>query len=314
MNGTNGIVEHTIITYDTLDARTELKLLQAQLTSEKDQQTSKDLQKFLLTKEDNSWILDDKVHGLIKSILCHGSQESKLRILRILAICALKENFINLLNLDRKEKVIMNYATQFHDIPLNLQKALATLICNLFSHPQTAYYALYFSGWTPTLHKEQCCNAQIVVQLAAQCLCSKNPSLIQIGSSIMLNISYKHVKVLEKPNEDDVIDFDQANLDYETMSQKDFSEKKGSFVALKAYDDMVVEICSSLWEFLTSTKEIDNEVLNRALKTLVNFVHMLDFADSDMADELRALSGKDISPNNQQLIQDLLSKFSVAAP
>ena len=127
----------------------------------------------------------------------------------------------------------------------------------------------------------------------------------------MLNISYKHVKVLERPEHEDVIDFNDANLDCETLSLPDLSEKKGTFVALKAYDEMVVEICSSLWEFLTSTGDIiDNEALNRSLKTLNNFVHMLNFADSDMADELKALLDKsEVNVENQSLILNLLEKF-----
>ena len=217
----NGVVQvhHEMITYDSLDARTEVKLLQAQLFNEEDQKTAKDLQKYLLsTKEDLSWILDDQVHKFVKSFLLNTNpesssppQEAKIRILRILAICALKENFINFLNLDRKDRVIMNYASTFQDITnLTEQKALAMLICNLFAHPQTSSYALYFSQWTRSnsrpetedqldnanicLQEEKCSNAHIVVQLASNCLYSKNPSLIQIGSAIMLNISFKHVK------------------------------------------------------------------------------------------------------------------------
>ena len=189
MNGssgsTNGFTNHheeeKMITFNALDARTELKLLQSHLTSDKEHQTAKDLQKFMLTKEDNSWILDDQVHGLIKEILVNGTGDAKLRILRVLAVCALKDNFINILNLDRKDRVIMNFATKFKNIQINEQKALAMLICNLFSNSKTASYALYFSGWTPNGQDEQCCNAQIVVQLAANCLSSKNPMLIQIG-------------------------------------------------------------------------------------------------------------------------------------
>ena len=224
----NGVVQvhHKMITYDSLDARTEVKLLQAQLFNEEDQKTAKDLQKYLLsTKEDLSWILDDQVHKFVKSFLNNNtndkdssaeskpssSQEAKIRILRILAICALKENFINFLNLDRKDRVIMNYASTFQDITnLTEQKALAMLICNLFAHPQTSSYALYFSQWTRSnsrpetedqlddanicLQEEKCSNAHIVVQLASNCLYSKNPFLIQIGSAIMMNISFKHVK------------------------------------------------------------------------------------------------------------------------
>ena len=218
----NGVVHHhheQMITYDSLDARTEVKLLQAQLSNDEDQKTAKDLQKYLLsTKEDLSWIiLDDQVHKFVKSFLLNTNpesssppQEAKIRILRILAICALKENFINFLNLDRKDRVIMNYASTFQDITnLTEQKALAMLICNLFAHPQTSSYALYFSEWTRSNSNqsqdqdhpdscsnsiEKCSNAHIVVQLASNCLYSKNPFLIQIGSAIMMNISFKHVK------------------------------------------------------------------------------------------------------------------------
>ena len=87
----------------------------------------------------------------------------------------------------------------------------------------------------------------------------------------MYNISTKQVRVLEKPNEQDVsrvkVDrqisqseiFDNANLDCGDVSHSELSEKKGQFVALKAYDNIVVDICSSLWEALTSpVKDLNN--------------------------------------------------------
>ena len=124
------------------------------------------------------------------------------------------------------------------------------------------------------------------------------------------------MKVLEKPINEDIKDFDfgQANLDLNDVSHSDLSEKKGSFVALKAYDDMVIEICSSLWEVLISGKDLSDPVLTNCLKTLKNFMHMLNFADSDMADELKSFAEKDqLSQTNQDLIHDLLSQFSVSS-
>ena len=107
----NGCV---ILFDDIFDARTEIKLLQAQLKNEKEQQSVKDLQKFLLQKEDNSsWLLDDQLHSLISSTLANGPEETKTRILRLLALCALKDNFINFLNLDRKERCLMRHAIKF---------------------------------------------------------------------------------------------------------------------------------------------------------------------------------------------------------
>ena len=58
-----------IVVFDAYDARTEIKLLQAQLKTDKEQQCVKDLQKFLLQKEDNSWLLDDQLHSLIAKTL-----------------------------------------------------------------------------------------------------------------------------------------------------------------------------------------------------------------------------------------------------
>merc|ERR1719189_2445368 len=134
-----------------------------------------------------------------------------------------------------------------------------------------------------------------------------------------MNISFKHVKVLAKPdqdviehlNEDLDLDLGQANLDCSNVSHSDLSERKGSFVALKAYDEMVIEICSSLWEVLISGADLQDQVLTNSLRTLKNFLHMLNFADSDMADELKSLVEKDnLSQTNHDLIKDLLDKFS----
>ena len=58
-----------MVLFDAYDARTEIKLLQAQFKTEKEQKCAKDLQKFLLQKEDNSWLLDDQLHSLIAKSL-----------------------------------------------------------------------------------------------------------------------------------------------------------------------------------------------------------------------------------------------------
>ena len=137
----------------------------------------------------------------------------------------------------------------------------------------------------------------------------------------MYNISTKQVRVLEKPDENDG-DFkflgmikNDANLDCEDISHSELSEKKGSFVALKAYDNIVVDICSSLWEAITSpAKDLNNDVMSCCLKTLSNFVHMLDFADSEMADELKSLTDKEeLSQSNNDLIKELLAKFTTVS-
>ena len=65
----------------------------------------------------------------------------------------------------------------------NEQKALAMLICNLFSNPQTSSYALYFSEWEDSSNLEgKVSNAQIVVDLAKNCVESHSPILNHYGS------------------------------------------------------------------------------------------------------------------------------------
>ena len=69
-NGTaNGAAMNGVVLFDAYDARTEIKLLQAQFKTEQEQKCAKDLQKFLLQKEDNSWLLDDQLHSLISRTL-----------------------------------------------------------------------------------------------------------------------------------------------------------------------------------------------------------------------------------------------------
>ena len=67
--GANGATMNGVVLFDAYDARTEIKLLQAQFKTEQEQKCAKDLQKFLLQKEDNSWLLDDQLHSLISRTL-----------------------------------------------------------------------------------------------------------------------------------------------------------------------------------------------------------------------------------------------------
>ena len=311
-------VEKVILFHDIFDARTELKLIQDSLKDDKDLTSAKDLQRYLLgqTGDNAGWLLDDQIHSLVAKLLDSKDELIKTRIIRILALCVLKDSFINFLNLDRKQRLIMTQASKFQDLNLGQQKALAVLICNLFKNSKTSSYALYFSQWT-SLDNDKCyCNAQIVQDVAIKCLESHNSALMQYGTSIMFNISTKDVKVLEKPLNEDINDFDftrDAKLDCNDVSHSDLSERKGSFVALKAYDEMVIEICSSLWEVLISGADLQDQILTNSLRTLKNFLHMLNFADSDMADELKSLVEKDnLSQTNHDLIKDLLDKFSVS--
>ncbi len=243
----NGFANKIVI-FETVDSRTEMKLL-IDLTSknggegsEKSLAGLKDLQKYIVTKEESSWLLDDRLHQVVDDILKTGIEEAKTRLVRLLAVCSLKDDFINFLNLDKiKNRSIMNYANGFDDLSLNEQKATGMFLCNLFARPQTASYALYHSNWNSAASGEKTSNAQILVNVATVCLNSRNPSLQQHGSGIFYNIGLREtVKVLEKPNTDKSNwRFGDTSLDVEDKSLSDL-KNGGNFVALKAFDEMVI--------------------------------------------------------------------------
>ena len=132
-----------------LDKQTEISMLVKQTKaqwSDEDLKRVKDLQKYTLDKED-SWVLDEALLRFVGDVLNSSSSETKVRLFRVLAVCALKETFVTFLHQDRQRRHLMNYANNFSDLSLNEQKSVAVFICNLFSHSQTQSWALYFSEW-----------------------------------------------------------------------------------------------------------------------------------------------------------------------
>ena len=90
------------------------------------------------------------------------------------------KNFMKMLWLIKKKSSHVIYEWSLSP---NEQKALAMLICNLFSNPQTSSYALYFSEWEDSSNLEgKVSNAQIVVDLAKNCVESHSPILNHYGS------------------------------------------------------------------------------------------------------------------------------------
>ena len=151
-----------IVLFDkgTLDKQTEISMLMKQTKaqwSDEDLKRVKDLQKYTLDKED-SWVLDEALMNFVGDVLNSSSSETKIRLFRVLAVCALKETFVTFLHQDRKMRHVMNYMNKFSFLSLSEQKAVAIFICNLFSHPQTQSWALYFSEWSEG--KNDCSKSQ----------------------------------------------------------------------------------------------------------------------------------------------------------
>ena len=155
MTESNGLTKMALFDKGVLDKQTEISMLVKQTKaqwSDEDLKRVKDLQKYTLDKED-SWVLDEALLKFVGDVLNSSSSETKVRLLRVLAVCALKESFITFLNQDRQRRHLMNYANNFDKISLNEQKAVAIFICNLFSHVKTQNWALYFSEWAQGRYK-----------------------------------------------------------------------------------------------------------------------------------------------------------------
>ena len=133
-----------------LDKQTEISMLMKQTKaqwSDDDLKRVKDLQKYTLDKED-SWVLDEALMKFVGDVLNSSSSETKIKLFRVLAVCALKETFVTFLHQDRQRRHVMNYMNNFSDLSLSEQKTVAIFICNLFSHHQTQSWVLYFSEWS----------------------------------------------------------------------------------------------------------------------------------------------------------------------
>ena len=134
-----------------LDKQTEISMLVKQTKSQwsdDDLKRVKDLQKYTLDKED-SWVLDEALMNFVGDVLNSSSTETKIRLFRVLAVCALKNTFVTFLHHDRQRRHLMNYANNFSELTLNEQKSVALFLVNLFSDPQTQSWVLYFSEWSP---------------------------------------------------------------------------------------------------------------------------------------------------------------------
>ena len=91
----------------------------------------RDLQKYVLDKED-SWVLDRALLKFVGDVLRSISSETKVRIMRVLAVCALKESFVAFLHQVRRcvvGNIHKNVCSTFFCVSLRLSQYYFTHIC-----------------------------------------------------------------------------------------------------------------------------------------------------------------------------------------
>ena len=82
----------------------------------------------MLDKED-AWVLDKALLGFVGDVLKSISAETKVRIMRVLAVCALKESFVAFLH---QVRTMYHEYSQFH--PFLKIHQLFVILLNLHQH------------------------------------------------------------------------------------------------------------------------------------------------------------------------------------
>jgi len=271
-----------LITFkDTLNPKTDFDQLSRLLDGsldDKEKQCLTDLKEYLVKNED-AWILDQKLLNFIGGLLEHRSLNSEIRVklLRLMAAGALRVDFWSFLQMDRKERHLMKYPNDFEDLTVEEQKAVALFLCNNFSSGKGADWLMYGSPWTVE-EKEETSNVKITSKVAAYSLVSYTPSLQDYGSAMIYNIALKEAKALSVP----VAKYTEeglptVQLDYGSVSDKDIMSNSSNglsatkFVTLKVYNDVAVELCMAILKFIKKTKNPDEEILYRCVKSLLKF-------------------------------------------
>lgn len=166
---------------NVVNVRTDFDLLNRLLLGSLNESEAKFLKEFkqYAMKKADAWVLDTKLLDFIGGLLTHDTlqAEIRIRVMRLLSVCALRDDFHNLLQLDRRERFLMSYANRFDDLGVEEQKAVTMFFCNLFSHEKSTDWLFYSSTWSSEEEEEVTSNVKIVGKVAAYSLISYTPSL-----------------------------------------------------------------------------------------------------------------------------------------
>jgi len=226
--------EHPIL-FENIDVKTELeelvKLIDDKLTEE-EKVSLEELHQYLLLGE-GSWALGDNFLAMVGKVLRDPqiSTESRVHLLRALAVAAFKDDVILLLHQDRKDHILMNYCQDIDKIPPEEQQALALFICNLFDHTNASEWLLYISEWT--YGTTTLCNIRSTVKVAVHCLLSQSPNLQDIGSALVYNLGIKEVKTVVF--DDVAVELSMALLQFFNMQP----DEERLFRAMKALSGFI---------------------------------------------------------------------------
>ncbi|XP_012233831.1 uncharacterized protein [Linepithema humile] len=184
-----------IVFKDLVNVRTEyeelLSALEGKLNDE-ERTCMDELRQYVLENE-GSWALGDNFLNFVGRVLYDKSLDSNTRVklLNVLSVAALKDDVILLLHQDRREHIIMNYAFDIDRHPQEEQLPLAQFLANMFENLSSSEWLLYISEWQ---HQNQSIsNIRVTTKVAVHSLLSNSDDLQIRGAAIIHNLACKEV-------------------------------------------------------------------------------------------------------------------------
>lgn len=278
----SSISDQIVLFHDALNARTDFNQLEKLLVNLDDNEKNclKDLKKYILQKE-GAWLLDQQLLDFVSGLLMHRSlnPDIRVKVLRLLAAGAARQDFSSFLQMDRKNRSLMKFANLFDELSVEEQKGVALFLCNAFSSTKGSEWIMYGSTWKLSEDSETS-NVRVAAKVAGFSLVSYTPSLQEYGSALIYNIALKETKALLVPkNKCTEEELPTVQLPYSSVPNQDImtstDESATKFVTLKVYNDVAAELSMAVLKYIKKTKNPPEDILYRCMRSLVKFSHII---------------------------------------
>ncbi|XP_053976818.1 uncharacterized protein LOC128885490 isoform X2 [Hylaeus anthracinus] len=241
-----------IVFKDLIDVKSEYEALSNLLEGKLNKEEGvcmQELEQYIIENE-GSWALGDNFLNFVGRILYDKSlsSDTRVKLLNVLSVAALKDDVILLLHQDRREHIIMNYAFDIDRHPQEEQLPLTQFLANMFENLSSSEWLLYISEWQ---HQNQnISNIRVTTKVAVHSLLSNSLDMQTRGAAIIHNLACK-----------------------EKMSKSKNLRRllpKGSIS--KVFDDVAVELTMALLQYFNGDPA--EEQLFACMKSLARFTQI----------------------------------------
>eukprot|EP00092_Neocalanus_flemingeri_P076069 GFUD01094315.1.p1 GENE.GFUD01094315.1~~GFUD01094315.1.p1 ORF type:complete len:300 (-),score=67.43 GFUD01094315.1:294-1193(-) len=165
-----------------------------QLCDGEEQERLREMEDWIV-KNEGAWVLPEGFNSFLGSVFHKPDWPSAGRIamVRLLSYGAEQDDIVYILNMDRKDHTVMNYAQKIDRLPITEQESLAMFFCNLFETGSASQWLLYTSEWDAPGGGLPISNIRVTTKVAVNALLGDTPALVDYGSALMANLATKEV-------------------------------------------------------------------------------------------------------------------------